>query len=276
MAPTGSWTTLFGMLPFPSRRSLLVPGGVLLLATAQACTCGSPDAEVSARRGVEGTAAPAPPPVAPPPSDRGEPAWRTDRAPGDQPPPPPAATEEVALDEDDARDLEAELAEAFGTPRGCFTPEEMAEHEGTVEIQVTVYVVTTGSVTRAEVVAPGFLATTVDCLEKRAEGLRFEAPVPEAPRRIRTAIPFRFSVDSTLEAKRIPPNLRSPFGQSPESDLPRLPPGAVAPALVLPAQVGDGPAPGSVPPATTLPAQVDDGRPPGFVPPTSTLPAQVD
>jgi len=254
-------------------------GGVVLLA---GCQCGSPPAVTVAERGVARPAPDRPDPAAqavPPAAEPGP----SGRAPAPDPrfqapswasPLGGPSTEEVPLGEDqdgadDERDLEAELTDAFGTPMDCFTPEVAAARRGRVEVGVTVYAVTVGRVTRAEVSAPGFPTAVVDCLERRAEGLRLDAPVPDAPRRIRTVVPYRFSGPTS------PPEAAA-SDRDDGDEGPTLPPGAVAPGLTLPAQVGEGPAPGAVPAGSALPARVGEGPAPGAVPPALTLPARAE
>lgn len=178
-----------------------------LSALAGACSQRSADAPPPGRGVAERTEAPPPePPVDPrggrPPADPFRPPARgRDRlAPTETP--TTITVERPRTDQDPPaapppRDLSDELRAMMGSPGSC-APASALEHvAATVSVGVTVSVLPGGGVLRASVSAPGLDATVVDCLQRRAQGLRFRTPIDGAPRAV--------SATLTLERRAITP-----------------------------------------------------------------------
>lgn len=156
---------------------------------------------------------------------------------------PAVASPEAPTERDPLPDA---LRRAFGTPTDCIsgpTRERLSSGDGARRLTVQVQVVVTGSgrVTRASVSGSQLAEDDLECLRRRAQALRIDVPIPDAPRSITAAIEY------DVRSARITPS-------DPDPIAPRIP-GQVAPSSTLPG------------------AQTETERPPGFVPPSSTLPA---
>jgi len=102
-------------------------------------------------------------------------------------PPPKAAEQEAPPEAKKERDYSAELSALLSkSVPGCLA----ASPPGTssASIAVTVYVVASGTVSRAEVQGAGVPAPALACIKKAAGGLQLKAPVADAPRSVQTQL----------------------------------------------------------------------------------------
>lgn len=86
------------------------------------------------------------------------------------------------------RDLPAELAQLVGQPLSCVDFAAIVEGGGKLDISVSAQVVPSGRITRAEVSAPGQPPKALRCIEQLVTAGSLQAPVPEAPRAVRTTV----------------------------------------------------------------------------------------
>jgi hypothetical protein len=215
-----------------------------------ACDAPSAPEARGAGRGVRGPTdlpAPAAAPAPSPTRSRREPR-RAAPAPSVGRAEPAVAAPLASPEAPSASDLSAALARAFGTPTDCIsaaTRERLTTGDGARRLSMQVQVVVTGSgrVTRASVSGSQLAEDDLECLRRRAEAVRIDAPIPDAPRSITTSIEY------DVRSARV-----TPSGPDPIVGVPR--------------------GPGQVAPSSTLPgAQTETERPRGFIPPSSTLPA---
>ena len=69
----------------------------------------------------------------------------------------------------------------MGSPGSCAPASALENVGATVSVSVSVTVLPGGGGGRASVSAPGLGAAVVECLERRAQGLRFRTPIEGAP-----------------------------------------------------------------------------------------------
>lgn len=95
---------------------------------------------------------------------------------------------DAATDSDSKRNLPAELAQLVGQPLSCVDFAAIVEGGGKLDIAVNAQVVPSGRITRAEVSAPGQPPKALRCIEQLVTAGSLQAPVPEAPRTVRTTV----------------------------------------------------------------------------------------
>ena len=137
-----------------------------------------------------GSAAPPGPPSRPAFSPRPQ-------APFEAPPPPSPTPSEGGPEQAPTspralRDLSAELRSSLGDPSGCLVETAGTEVRSQIDLVVTVQVVESGRVTRAEVTGNTLSREELRCVRERAEQVSFRGPVPEAPRTVSTPIELRW------------------------------------------------------------------------------------
>lgn len=133
------------------------------------------------------------PPTTSPPAVRALPSpFARTPQPGALAEPDAASSEHDASDGASAsepkRDLSSELAQLVGQPLSCVDFAAIVEGGGKVDIAVSAQVVPSGRITRAEVSAPGQPPKALRCIEQLVTAGSLQAPVPEAPRAVRTTI----------------------------------------------------------------------------------------
>jgi hypothetical protein len=127
--------------------------------------------------------------------DEAEPAApRPILLPGEEGADEPAAEQAAEPTPDEAapdapvRDLAAELRNALGSPVGCLTPREVGQGPDHLSISVSVTVIGTGMVTRAEVSSADLSEAEQLCMRQRALAARLPGSIEDAPRTVATAI----------------------------------------------------------------------------------------
>lgn len=186
-------------------KSALWPIALFLFA------CGSSDAPTSGPmerpRGVNAPAeTPAPKPTAPKPAAAVEEA-----TPIPEQAPLPAAAEEKK-DEAPPRDYPAELLAALGAPVDCLHPRSGADVPSELHVDVQVYLLETGFVSRAYARSPSLDAAETQCLTKRASSLRLRGPIEDAPRSVSTTLTL------TLQRAEKPAAEKAPEAPEPETN----------------------------------------------------------
>ncbi len=89
------------------------------------------------------------------------------------------------------RDYEAELRGLVGNPLACFAPRASDQAPESVSISLEAHVTSSGVVSRAYASSTALSPQELTCLRQRMERAHFRAPVPDAPRTVRTTIEVR-------------------------------------------------------------------------------------
>lgn len=97
---------------------------------------------------------------------------------------PAKPVEEQAPEEKPKRDYSAELLAAVGTPAACLKARSSADAPAEISVSLETHVVDTGAVTRGYASSSRLDDEELLCIRKLLSGLRFQAPVDEAPRTV--------------------------------------------------------------------------------------------
>jgi hypothetical protein len=108
--------------------------------------------------------------------------------PAPEPPPTAAPEEEKKKDDAPPRDYSAELLAALGAPVECLHERSGPDAPSELRMDVQVYLLESGFVSRAYVRSPQLDEPELQCLTKRASALRLTAPVEAAPRAVNATL----------------------------------------------------------------------------------------
>jgi hypothetical protein len=109
------------------------------------------------------------------------------------------------------RDLAAELSSALNQVTDCVAPAEAAKQpSGRLVVNVSAYVLGTGSISRATVDAPGQPADALACLQRRVMAIKLAEPVPDAPTNVRGSTTVEIKAVGPKPTAATPPPTKPP------------------------------------------------------------------